>query len=605
MLEKVQVSADVQARAWMAAFNQSLARQDVAAVSRLFQEDSHWRNLSGISWQIATFSGAGNLSQELCQRAREVDATSFEIDPEVLSPRRSVVAGLEVMEAIFRFSSVNGPGLGVVRLLNSKGADALPMAWTLSTLLDIDKITHARSGKRAGAADDRDFSAPSWLAQRQAEASFADREPEVLVVGGGHAGISAAVELKRIGIDTLVVDKQARVGDNWRLRYNGLKLHNKTPVNHLLYMPFPPTWPDYIPKDKLANWLEAYVESMEVNFWTATTFEGAEYDEATESWKAKVRRGDGTVRMLRPKHIVIATSVSGTPNIPNIATIENFNGKLLHSSKFSGGAEWKDKSVVVMGTGTSAHDICQELEANGAQVTMVQRSPTLVVNVEPSAQLYDKIYLGEGPPLAVRDLLNSSYPLEVTKAAHKLITKEVRELDGPLLSRLEKVGFRLEFGEDGTGWPLKFRTRGGGYYFNVGCSDLIADGKIKLIQATDIEQFVADGLALKDGSTLAAELVVLATGYKGPGHVVRTLFGGEVAERVGPIWGFDADTQEMRNMWSRTAQPGLWITGGSFSQCRIYSRFIAMQIDAIEAGRLEKAATPSRGHADREELVRA
>src|SRR3954467_6024803 len=599
MLEKVQVSADVQARAWMAAFNQSLARQDVAAVSRLFQEDSHWRNLSGISWQIATFSGAGNLSQELCQRAREVDATSFEIDPEVLSPRRSVVAGLEVMEAIFRFSSVNGPGLGVVRLLNSKGADALPMAWTLSTLLDIDKITHARSGKRAGAADDRDFSAPSWLAQRQAEASFADRQPEVLVVGGGHAGISAAVELKRIGIDTLVVDKQARVGDNWRLRYNGLKLHNKTPVNHLLYMPFPPTWPDYIPKDKLANWLEAYVESMEVNFWTGTLFEGADYDEATQTWSAKLRRGDGSVRTLHPKHIVMATSVSGTPNIPDIPTIENFSNPVLHSSKFARGAEWKGKSVVVLGTGTSAHDICQELQSSGAEVTMVQRSPTLVVNVDPSAQLYDKIYLGNGPALEVRDLLNSSVPLEVTKAAHKAITAEVRELDAPLLSRLENAGFRLEFGEDGSGWPLKFRTRGGGYYFNVGCSDLIADGKIRLIQATEIKRFVRRGLELQDGSILNADLVVLATGYKGPDYVVRSLFGAEVAERVGPIWGFDPATQELRNMWTRTAQPGLWITGGSFSQCRIYSRFIALQIDAIEAGGLQKAIACDHGQADR------
>jgi putative flavoprotein involved in K+ transport len=309
---------------------------------------------------------------------------------------------------------------------------------------------------------------------------------------------------------------------------------------------------------------------------------------------ARVRRGDGSVRTLRPKHIVMATSVSGTPNIPEIATLENFAGKILHSSKFSAGAEWRGRSVVVMGTGTSAHDICQELQANGAEVTMVQRSPTLVVNVDPSAQLYDKTYLGEGPPVDVRDLLNASVPLEVLKASHKLITKEVRALDATLLSRLEQVGFRLEFGEDGTGWPLKFRTRGGGYYFNVGCSELIADGKIGLIQSTEIEKFVSDGLQLRDGSTLKADLVVLATGYKGQDHIVSSLFGAAVAERVGPIWGFDPDSQELRNMWTRTGQPGLWFTGGAFSQCRIYSRFIALQIDAIETGRLEKVATPGR-----------
>ncbi|HEY3681185.1 MAG TPA: monooxygenase, partial [Bradyrhizobium sp.] len=109
-----------------------------------------------------------------------------------------------------------------------------------------------------------------------------------------------------------------------------------------------------------------------------------------------------------------------------------------------------------------------------------------------------------------------------------------------------------------------------------------------LIQASDIERFVAEGLKLNDGSTRKADLVVLATGYKGIDHLVGALFGADVAERVGRVWGFDDHTQELRNMWMRTGQPGLWFTGGAFSQCRIYSRYIALQIDAIEAGRLPK-----------------
>src|SRR6266568_4050764 len=276
------------------------------------------------------------------------------------------------------------------------------------------------------------------------------------------------------------------------------------------------------------------------------------------------------------------------PTFPKIETLENFAGRVLHSSQFAGGRECGGRSAVVFGTGTSAHDICQELQAHGAEVTMVQRSPTMVVNVDPSAQLYDQSYLGDGPPIDIRDTLNSGMPLAVIKASHQLITNEVKKLDAALLQRLEQVGFRLEFGEDGTGWPLKFRTRGGGYYFNVGCSELIADRKIRLIQATDIKRFTANGLQLGDGSTLGADLVVLATGYKGLDHVVASRFGEAVAARVGPIWGFDDKTQELRNMWTRTRQPGLWFTGGAFSQCRIYSRYIALQIDAIEAGKLAK-----------------
>jgi hypothetical protein len=81
---------------------------------------------------------------------------------------------------------------------------------------------------------------------------------------------------------------------------------------------------------------------------------------------------------------------------------------------------------------------------------------------------------------------------------------------------------------------------------------------------------------------------VLTTAYKGPDHLLAELFGAEVAQRVGRVWGFDDNTQELRNMWRRTGQPGLWFTGGAFSQARIFSRFIALQIAAIEAGTLSK-----------------
>ena len=569
---------------WLAAFNAALTADTPQGLAELFVEDSHWRNLLGISWYFSTFSGDAKLAGELLARAREAGAAGFRVDAAVLPPRRNVVAGREVIEAVVRFETNNGPGVGAVRLLAQPDGPA--KAWTFSTALDFNAICDTSAGV-ANESHARDFAAPDWLEQRTLDSSYDSSDPDVLIVVGGHAGISAAVELKRIGLSALVVDREARIGDNWRLRYRGLKLHNKTPVNHLRYLPFPPTFPDYIPKDKIANWLESYVDILEVDFWTRTSFDGADYDSATQRWTARLNR-EGKSRTLRPKHIVLATSVSGTPNIPVIDGIENYEGEVLHSSRFAAGRQWAGRSVVVFGTGTSAHDICQELHAAGAIVTMVQRSPTMIVNVEP-AQLYDRLYLGDGPPIDVRDILNTNVPLPVMKIAHRIVTDEVKAIDAPLLSRLERAGFRLEFGEDGTGWPLKFRTRGGGYYFNVGCSELIADGKIRLVQSADIEGYAADGLQLKGGETLRAELLVLATGYKGPDHLLQKLFGEEVATRVGRVWGFDDATQELRNMWTRTPQPGLWFTAGAFSQARIYSRFIALQIAAIEAGKLAKA----------------
>lgn len=568
---------------WIAALNAALSGGQAARLAVLFEADSHWRNLFGISWYFATFSGNAVVVSELLKRSAEVRAGGFRVDTAALAPRHAVVAGRDVIEAVFRFESANGPGYGAVRLVRQP--DGGVKAWTFSTSLDFDSTVEARA-RAANESHVRDFAAPDWLEQRQAQVTYETADPDVLVVGGGHAGISAAVELNRIGLSALVIDREERIGDNWRLRYRGLKLHNKTPVNHLRYLPFPQTFPDYIPKDKIANWLESYVDILEVDFWTRTNFESADYDDTTQRWTARLTR-DGAARTLRPKHIVLATSVSGTPNIPVIDGIENFKGQVTHSSRFAAGKEWSGRPVAVFGTGTSAHDICQELQAAGADVTMVQRSPTMVVNVEP-AQLYDKTYLGDGPPIATRDILNSGVPLPVMKRAHKIITDEVKRLDAPLLSRLEQAGFRLEFGEDGTGWPLKFRTRGGGYYFNVGASELIADGKIRLVQAADIAGYEPDAISFKDGTRLKADLIVLSTGYKRPDHLLTQLFGDAVAKRVGKVWGFDEASSELRNMWTRTPQPGLWFVGGAFSQARIYSRYVAAQIAAIEAGTLAK-----------------
>src|SRR5690606_17825534 len=132
-------------------------------------------------------------------------------------------------------------------------------------------------------------------------------------------------------------------------------------------------------------------------------------------------------------------------------------------------------------------------------------------------------------------------------------------------------GFKHDQGDDQTGHQMKLRRRGGGYYLNVGCSDLIIDGEIGLIQNDDIEGFVADGALMKDGRVEKAHLIVTASGYLPPQDLVRRLLGDDIADRIGPIWGIAADG-EMNNMYRRTAQDGLWFMGGGLAQCRIYSR---------------------------------
>jgi cation diffusion facilitator CzcD-associated flavoprotein CzcO len=436
-----------------------------------------------------------------------------------------------------------------------------------------------------GEAYSRDFRGPNWLDLRKAAAEYADRDPVALVVGGGQAGLSIAARLRQLQIDTLIVDREARVGDNWRNRYHALTLHNQVQVNHLPYMPFPANWPVYIPKDKLANWFEAYVEAMELNYWTGTEFESGAYDEADERWSVTLRRTDGTKRIMHPRHVVMATGVSGIPNLPDIPGLKNFTGTVLHSSQYGDGESLQGKRALVIGTGNSGHDIAQDLYSSGAKVTLVQRSSTLITNIEPSAQLAYAAY-NEGT-LEDNDLIAASMPLALAKKSHVMITDQSKKFDRELLDGLERVGFKLDYGEGNTGWQFKYLTRGGGYYFNVGCSDLVVRGEIGLKQFSDIETFTADGARMKSGETLAADLIVLATGYKPQEHLVQKLFGVAVTERIGPIWGF-GDSQELRNMYTRTLQPGLWFIAGSLAQCRINSKYLALQIKAIEEGLLPR-----------------
>jgi cation diffusion facilitator CzcD-associated flavoprotein CzcO len=582
---------------WLAQFEKALAAADESLLRSLFQADSHWRDVLALTWRIRTVSGRDAVVRALGAGVGRGAPSGFAVDPERTPPRRVTRAGVETVEAIFRFEAADGRGAGVVRLTGEDGQT--PRAWTLLTALE-ELRGHAETiGRRrlSGEAYSREFRGPNWLDQRKAAAAYSDRDPTVLVVGGGHAGLSAAARLGQLGLDTLIVDRWPRIGDNWRQRYHALTLHNQVQVNHLPYMPFPPTWPTYIPKDKLAGWFEHYVESLELNYWPATEFQGGEWDERAERWRVELRGADGARREMRPRHVVLATGVSGIPYIPDIPSLGEFRGTVVHSSRYDDGAAWAGKRALVIGTGNSGHDIAQDLQSSGAEVTLVQRSPTLIVNVEPSAQLPYALY-DEGPPLEDCDLITAATPLAVTRQSHRLFTERARAMDKPLLERLERVGFRLDYGEDGTGWQFKYLTRGGGYYFNVGCSDLVADGKIRLVQFADIERFVGDGARLSSGETLAVDLVVLATGWKGQEALVCRLFGDSVARRLGPIWGFGQD-QELRNMFQRTPQPGLWLIAGSLAQCRIYSKYLALQIKAIELGLLPRGQEMAeRGYAE-------
>jgi putative flavoprotein involved in K+ transport len=565
---------------WLEEFESALRASERAELATLFGDDCHWRDLLAFTWSITPHVGVVAIVDGLLAAQPRTQSRNFRLAPGCVAPRLVKRAGMSVIEAIIEFETAVGRGHGLLRLLAAQPEQA----WVLMTSLEELKGFEEPINARRPSGDDysRIFGGKNWSDLRAEEQAFTDREPAVLIVGAGQAGLSIAARLKRLGVDTLVVDKLPRVGDVWRTRYHALALHNKVPLNHMPYMPFPPSWPDFLPKDMLGNWLETYAWAMECNVWTGTTLVEGTYDEAAGHWQARVRRADGSERVLRPRHLVFANGVAGKPRLPKAPGLADFQGEIIHTHGYTEGSRWRGKNALVLGTGTSGHDIAQDLHGHGANVKMIQRGPVTVVSVK-AAAINHALYYDEGLSTAECDLISTSstYPLLVR--GYQLAVQRMIDMDKELLAGLEARGFKMDMGDDDTGHQMKFRRRFGGYYLNCGCSELIVKGEIGLLQYEDIARFVPEGVLMKDGRVEKAELLVAATGYQSQQEVVREILGEKIAEKVGPIWGLAPDG-ELANMFRPTPQQGLWFAGGGFAQARIYSQYVALLIKAQEAG---------------------
>ncbi|MGY1773731.1 flavin-containing monooxygenase [Blastococcus sp. SYSU D00813] len=577
-----EVSTEAIANDWLTRFERALAAGEGAA--QLFRTDGWWRDLLAFTWDLRTAHGPDAIATQ-GRSAQDAGPTGFALAP---GSSADVVGEGDAAFLQFRFvfETDVARGEGVARLTRAAGSTDDWRAWTVLTatreLKGHEELVDAR--RPHGGPQGSERAPMNWAQARQRQQEFLDGEPSVVVIGAGHGGLGVAARLGRLGVDTLVVDRNPRVGDSWRNRYASLVLHDPVWYDHMPYLPFPPNWPVFAPKDKLADWLEFYASAMELNVWTGSEMVASEYDEVLGTWTLTIRRADGTERQVRPRHVVLATGVSGTePNIPELPHAEEFAGVLCHSSTFRGGAEYAGKKAVVVGTCNSGHDIAQDLHEHGAEVTMVQRSSTYVVDVETSGIAMAGMYDGSGPPTEVADLLSASFPFNALPPLQRAVTAQMTAMDKPLLDRLEKAGFALNSGIDDTGALGLFLQKGGGYYVNVGCSELIADGEIAIRSGIAVERFTPSGVVLTDGSTLEADVVVLATGYHGMLATARRLFGDEVADRCGPVWGLD-DEGELRGVWRRSGHPGLWFMGGNLQMARFYGQFLALQITAIEAG---------------------
>ncbi|QKS00617.1 NAD(P)/FAD-dependent oxidoreductase [Sphingomonas sp. CL5.1] len=565
---------------WLEAFEQALAASERSALLKLFVEESCWRDMLAFTWNITPHEGRGAIVDDLLRTQEIVRARWFRIAPGRTPPRRVTRLGARVIEAIFEFETEQGLCHGVLRLPTDRPGQASALATSLTDLKGYEVPVEDR--RPTGAAYSRNFGGANWSDLRLREQAYDDREPYVVIVGGSQFGITLAARLRLLGVDALVIERTPRIGDQWRNRYHSLALHNQVGKNHFPHIPFPPNWPKYLSKDMLANFIEFYAGAMECNVWTGTTFVGGEHDAASGIWNLRVRRQDGSERMLHPAHLVFANGFLGGKKRPNVPGLDDFRGDILHTEDYSSGAAYKGKRALVLGTGTSGHDCAQDLHGAGADVSLIQRGPTTIASVE-AACFSDALYLEEKLPLEDADLISVVATFSMVRKGFQLATQRMKAHDQALLDGLAARGFKLDFGPDDAGYQMKLRTSHGGYYLNCGCSDLIVSGEIGLIQWDDADRFVADGLLMKDGRVERADLLVTATGYYTQDEVVRQLLGDGIADRAGPTWGI-GDNGELRNMFVPTPQPGLWFVGGGLSQNRVYSHYLALQLKARELG---------------------
>jgi len=580
---------------WLTKFDETLTARHEQAAVKLFKKDCYWRDLISFTWNIITLEGRPAIEAMLKDTLANLKPSNWQIEGEAKEAEG-------IVEGWFTFETKVARGRGILRLKDGK-------CWTLLTTMVELKGHEEMKGQRRimgtehGVARNR----KSWLQLKQEEEARLGytEQPYCVIIGGGQGGIALGARMRRLGVPTIIVEKNERPGDSWRKRYKTLCLHDPVWYDHLPYLRFPDDWPVFSPKDKLGDWLEMYTKVMELNYWGSTLCESASYDEAKKEWTVNVVR-DGKHIALHPKQLVLATGMSSVPNAPKFPGMENFKGDQHHSSQHPGPDAYAGKKCVVIGSNNSAHDICAALWEVSADVTMVQRSSTHVSRSKTLMELdlgpvYSEKALAQGIDVDKADMIVASYPYKIAAQRQILVAKEIAMRDADFYERLEKAGFMHDWGDDGSGLGTKYMRRGSGYYIDVGASELICDGRIKLKTRVSVQEIKEHSVLFSDGSELPADLIVYATGYGSMNGWAAMLISQDVADKVGKCWGLGSNTTkdpgpwegEPRNMWKPTQQEALWFHGGNLHQSRHYSQFLSLQLKA----RMEGIPTPVYGKA--------
>ncbi|KAG2339396.1 FAD/NAD(P)-binding domain-containing protein [Suillus weaverae] len=558
-------SAEAISSAWLAAFVSDLSSPSFT-LKHSFTDDSYWRDLLAFTPDFRTLHALPKIQQFFSAPVAAARPSRFRLLPGVRN--RRIGPTTTFIQGIIQFHTVIAQCTGVFTLTQSE--DSSWKAWSFVTMMDQLSGVVDRFGAHTPLCRP-----PEWNTTMEYTA---------VVVGAGQCGLSVAARLENLGISTLVLERSGAIGNSWRSRYESLETNTPRAFNHLPFVTFPEGREKYVPCGDVADYLENYQRTLGLHVLTLACISAASYNASSSTWTLSISVSGRASITVTARHLIGATGVGtmggALPFMPSIPGKNSFLGSIIHSSKYRSSCVSTQK-VVVVGAGCSAHDIAQDAANLGCQTVLVQRSPTAVV----SRQTMDRFltgYIGQDAlPTEIADRFYVALPLSTVQNSQYDPMETHAHIDQDLREDLSRHGYLLPGPKDNFLHRLSIRR--GGYYIDRGCAKLITSGKITVKSGHEISHFSPSGLVFDDGSRVAADLVIFATGYSKTTikQVAESLFGPQVADTVHNLGGWDSDC-ELAGIWRPTGHNGLWFAEGDLFSARFYSRFLALQIMARE-----------------------
>ncbi|KLO16583.1 dimethylaniline monooxygenase [Schizopora paradoxa] len=563
------------ANLWLQSLRVAFEKEDAALFSECFDSRGWFRDLMTFSWDFRSLQGHHDIKKYVVKSIGDVKISDLRLDESSEGcPHSGHLGQTSIVESALWFETPRARGRGYVLIIPPDG-ETKPRAFAMLLMIN-DWKGHEELGFQRGAFE------AYWEDVQSQRRHEIETNPDVLIIGGGQTGLNIAARFRQMNIKAIVIEKNARIGDNWRHRYPSLKLHTPRKHHTLLYHPYPSNWPEFTSKEKLADWLEQYAHNQELVIWLDSTIESdPTYDSVVKKWTVVVNR-NGDRLTMSPTHLVMAGGFFGDPNIPKFEGQEDFEGEILHSNTFPGGDVFEGKRVVVIGAANSATDICQDLASRGAtSVTMVQRSSSGVVSSNFNAILFKEVY-PEWRSLEYSDLAAFALPVKGLRELIEGMQPIAQEIDKDIYQGLAKGGFMVTQNPDGSAQMPMVYERNAGYYVDFGFWRLVSNGSVKVVHG-NVAKLTATSVNFDDGSHVDADAIVLATGWLPIREKYREIFGSEVIDRTSELWGID-EGGEIRTGFKPSGQPGLWYALGGFEFSRFYSKQLALFIKAQELG---------------------